>query len=138
VHKNGKSKTDERKLPKLRIIRKEEIDNPFRAPLGELIYEMIGSPDEIGGTSKHSLAHVVIPPGLSSPAHYHDLSEETYYILEGEARMIIDGYEFTLSPGQACLIMPREVHQIFNDKDEDLEFLTVSAPAWTSDDYFEA
>lgn len=122
----------------MRVVRKEEITEPFRAPLGELIYEMIGRPEEIGGTTKHSLVHVVIPPESSSPAHYHEVSEETYYVLKGKARMIIDDSEFTLSPGQACLIMPGEVHQIFNDEKEALEFLTVSAPAWTPDDSFDA
>lgn len=122
----------------MRVVSREEITEPFRAPLGELIYEMIGRPEEIGGTTKHSFVHVVIPPEFSSPAHYHEVSEETYYILKGKARMIIDDCEFTLSPGQACLIMPGEVHQIFNDEKEDLEFLTVSAPAWTPDDSFDA
>ncbi|MFH1633541.1 MAG: cupin domain-containing protein [Chloroflexota bacterium] len=66
------------------------------------------------------------------------ISEETYYVVKGKARMIIDDHEFSLSPGQACLIMPGKVHQIFNDEKEDLEFLTVSAPAWTPDDSFDA
>ena len=52
--------------------------------------------------------------------------------------MIIDNHEFTLLPGQACLIMPDEVHQIFNDEVIDLEFLAISAPAWTENDHFEA
>ncbi len=106
----------------MRIVKQEDINQPYEAPLGELIYEMIGAPQKLGGTSKHSLVHVVIPAKCSSPAHYHKISEETYYILEGKARMIIDDHEFTLYPGQACLIMPREVHQIFNDDGVDLEF----------------
>lgn len=122
----------------MRIITKEEINNPFLAEMGEKIYEMIGHPAEIGGTTHHSFVHVVIPAGKSSPAHYHNVSEETYYILNGEARMIINGQEFTLVPKQACLIMPGEVHQIFNDKQVDLEFITVSAPAWTPNDSFPA
>jgi mannose-6-phosphate isomerase-like protein (cupin superfamily) len=122
----------------MRIVAKEEITEPFKAPLGEIIYEMIGRPKEIGGTMNHSLAHVVIPPKFSSPAHYHRVSEETYYVLKGEGRMIIDRREFTLHSRQACLIMPGEVHQIFNDGEEEFEFLTVSAPAWTPDDSFDA
>ena len=122
----------------MRIVSKDDIKEPFRAPLGELIYEMIGRPAEIGGTTKHSFVHVVIPPGKCSPAHFHKVSEETYYILRGKGRIIIDGKEFILSPGQACLIMPGEVHQIFNDEDVPLEFLTISAPAWTPDDSFPA
>ena len=122
----------------MRVVSKDDIKNPIKAPLGELIYEMIGSSEDTGDTSKHSLAYVVIPPNFSSPAHYHKVSEETYYVLKGAGRMIIGGNEFTLSPGQACLIMPGEIHQIFNDMEGDLEFLAICAPAWTPDDSFEA
>jgi mannose-6-phosphate isomerase-like protein (cupin superfamily) len=120
----------------MRIIKKEDINSPFLAPKGERIYEMIGRPEEIGSTTKHSLAYVIIPPKKSSSAHYHNVSEETYYILKAKAKMMIDNLEFTLFPGQACLINPKEVHQIYNDGDDDLEFLAISAPAWTPDDSF--
>jgi mannose-6-phosphate isomerase-like protein (cupin superfamily) len=118
----------------MRIITKDEISKPLLAEKGEIIYEMIGRPQEIGGTTHHSFVHVVIPARKLSPAHYHKVSEETYYILEGRAHMVINGNEFTLSRGQACLIMPSEVHQIFNNQEKDLEFIAVSAPAWTPDD----
>ena len=118
----------------MRIISKDEIVNSIKTPPGELIYELIGASQTIGGAVKHSLAHVVIPPHRSSAAHYHKISEETYYMLAGEGRMIIDGESFTLRPGQACLIMPGEVHQIFNEQDRDLAFLAICAPAWTADD----
>ena len=120
----------------MRVIRKEEISNSIKNPSGEEIYELIGRSPAIGGTIHHSLVHVVIPPGKSSHAHYHKVSEETYYILKGEGLMIVDAKEFRLQLGQACLIKPFEIHQIFNDREIDLEFLTVSAPAWTPDDSF--
>jgi mannose-6-phosphate isomerase-like protein (cupin superfamily) len=122
----------------MRIVSQDEIAEPVRAPLGELIYEMIGRAEELGGTTKHSLAHVQLPQGKSSPAHFHKVSEETYYVLRGKGRIVIDGKESMLAPGHACLIMPGEVHQIFNDEETMLEFLTVSAPAWTPDDTFAA
>jgi mannose-6-phosphate isomerase-like protein (cupin superfamily) len=121
----------------MRIIRKDQIAEPFRARVGEEIYEMIGRPDELGGSVKHSLVHVVVPPGNSSPAHYHKESEETYYILKGAARLVIDGNEHSVAPGDACLIMPGEVHQIFPVGEGPLEFLTVSAPAWVPTDKYE-
>jgi len=121
----------------MRIVSKADIVKPIEAPLGENIYELVGSSEEAGGTEEHSLAHVVIPTGGSSPTHKHNVTEETYYILKGKARMIIDSYKFTLLPGQACLIMPGEIHQIFNYEEEDLEFLAISAPAWTPEDSFE-
>lgn len=122
----------------MRVTTKDEVGQPLLAPLGEVIYELVGSSPHMGGTTKHSLAHVVVPPGKLSPRHYHKVSEETYYILSGQARLVIDETEFTLSPGQSCLIMPGEVHQVFNDAPDDLAFLVVCAPPWTADDMFEA
>jgi mannose-6-phosphate isomerase-like protein (cupin superfamily) len=65
----------------MRFVRKEDITNPFRGKTGELIFEMIGRGEDIGRTTKHSFAHVVLPPGKASPAHSHEVSEETYYVL---------------------------------------------------------
>ena len=116
---------------------REQAGEPFRAPLGELIYELVGNTVALGGAVKHSVAHVVVPSGKLSPRHYHRALEETYFLLQGKARMIIDGREFTLVPGEACLIMPGEVHQVFNEEEETLEFLVVCAPPWTPDDFME-
>lgn len=121
----------------MRVITKEEISQPFLAPLGEMIYELVGNTAELGNTTLHSLAHAVVPSGKLSPRHYHKASEETYYILKGKAAMVIDGQAFTLSPGQSCLILPGEVHQVFNHESEDLEFLVFCAPPWTPHDFFE-
>ncbi len=118
----------------MRIISQMDVAPPIQNPQGETIYELIGHPAHLGGTTHHSLAHVVIPSGKSSSAHYHKFSEETYYILTGKARLNVNGEEFILQPGQACLIVPSETHTIFNDDVENLEFLVVSAPAWTLED----
>jgi mannose-6-phosphate isomerase-like protein (cupin superfamily) len=120
----------------MRITRKDQITTPFRAPLGEEIFELIGRPVELGGTVKHSLAYVVVPPGFGSPAHYHKESEETYYIVDGEARLRVDGEEHYVVAGDACLIVPRAVHQIVSVGTGDLEFLVISAPAWTPTDTY--
>lgn len=110
---------------------------PTRTPTGEVIFELIGRGEGHGGVEGHSLAHVIIPGGKSSEKHFHRESEETYYILGGVGEMVIEGKEFELHPGQACLIEPGETHQIFNRQEEDLVFLAVSAPAWAADDFHE-
>ncbi len=116
---------------------REQAGEPFRAPLGELIYELVGNKALLGGAVKHSLAQVIVPSGKLSPRHYHRTLEETYFLLKGKARMIIDGHEFALTTGEACLIMPGEVHQVFNDGEDTLEFFVLSAPPWTPDDFIE-
>ena len=118
------------------VISKDQVTQPFLAPLGEQIYELIGSQAAVGGATLHSFAHVLVPPGKLSPQHYHRISEESYYILKGRAHMVVDANEFILEPGQACLIKTGEVHQVFNRAAEDLEFLVVCAPPWTPDDSF--
>jgi mannose-6-phosphate isomerase-like protein (cupin superfamily) len=107
---------------------------PIHNPSGEVIHELVGKLAEHGGASLHSLAHVTIPPGKSSDAHYHRHCEETYYILKGEAHMVIDGQDISLTPGQTCLILPGEMHQVFNHAEEDLAFLVVCSPPWTPSD----
>jgi len=118
----------------MRIASKEDVREPLRNPLGEVVYPLMGVAGEQGGAGKHSVAVVVIPPGGSSAAHYHNVAEETYFILRGTARMVIDGASFELGPGQACLIQPPERHQIFNESEEELEFVAVCAPPWVAED----
>ena len=120
----------------MRLISKDQVDNVLQTPTGEVIYELIGRAEETGGTAGHSLAHVTLPPGKSSEAHYHRESEETYYVLQGRGWMEIDGDEFPLEPGQALLIEPGEVHKISNHGESDLEFLAVCSPPWVAEDSF--
>lgn len=114
----------------MKITRKDQVAQPFISPTGEQVFEMIGCSADLGGANAHSFAHVVIPSGNSSQNHYHPVAEETYYILAGQGRMVVDGEEHILNVGDAILIMPPEKHQIFPVGANDLEFLVVCAPAW--------
>ncbi len=114
----------------MHITRKDRIKVPVAVHTGERIYEMIGRSATLGESAKHSVGHVVIPPGCSSRPHFHPEAEETFYILSGAARIRIDGNEFRLRPGDAVLIRPLEQHQVFTEGPEDLEFLVICVPAW--------
>ncbi|MDX2193715.1 MAG: cupin domain-containing protein [Gemmatimonadales bacterium] len=122
----------------MHIQHKDRVATPFLAPFGERIYELVGRTEGGGGTPRHSLAHVHAPPGARSPRHYHRVLEETYYVLEGEARVLHGERMVTLRPGEALLIPPGTVHQLFNEGTAPLEMLVVCAPAWSADDSFEA
>jgi mannose-6-phosphate isomerase-like protein (cupin superfamily) len=121
----------------MRITSKTAV-TPLADPGGETVFELIGKSAEHGGAAGHSLAHIVIAPGKASSRHFHKVSEETYYVLHGTGKLVLDGQMFALQPGQACLIEPGETHQIFNPGESDLEFLAVCAPAWAPGDSFEA
>jgi len=122
----------------VRLTSKGHVEDVLHTPTGEMIYELIGRAEHTGGASGHSLAHVTLPPGKSSEAHYHQVSEETYYVLQGRGWMEIDGQEFVLEPGQALLIEPGEVHKISNRGEKNFEFLAVCSPPWVPEDSYPA
>ena len=119
----------------MKVIHSREISEPLVTPSGEIISELIGKGS--GNEPNHSLARIVIPPGKSSHSHYHKSSQETYYILEGEGQMKVNGAEFILKPDQACLIESGVIHQISNLGERDLIFLAVCVPPWVPEDSFE-
>ncbi|MFW5714081.1 MAG: cupin domain-containing protein [Brevefilum sp.] len=119
----------------MQITRESNLPDLITNPHGEDVQEILGI--NAGGVESHSLARVTIAPGKCSLPHYHKGSEESYLILSGTADLEVDSHKFNLSPGEAVLIEPFEVHQISNPGSEDLVFLAVCVPAWRPDDSFE-
>ncbi len=81
-----------------------------------------------------SLAEASLPVGCQTARHYHKVSEEFYFILEGEGEMEIDGEIKKVSVGDAVLI-PREAwHQI--TAVSALTFLCCCAPPYQHEDTY--
>jgi len=114
-------------------MRKKENCSEINAGKGEFIYEFLGK--ENGPADDISIALVEIQEGCSSEAHLHPEAEEYYIGIEGQGRLVIDGETRYLTPYAINKIPKGIVHQIFNDKKEDLKFLCVCAPAWTPECY---
>ena len=120
----------------MHVARKQDLSEPIENPSGERIHELIGSQENSGGAVSHSVALVTLPRGKSSDNHYHEVSDESYVILRGEARIVIDDQTFDLLPGDACFIQHHERHQIWNVGQDDLDFVAICAPAWVAHDSF--
>lgn len=85
--------------------------------------------------AKQSLAEARLPPGGQTAPHYHRLTEEIYYILEGTGRMLLgDDDQRDVGPGDAIAIPPGVVHTIWNTGEDTLKFLCCCAPAYEHDD----
>ena len=80
--------------------------------------------------ARQSLAEARLPPGASTTRHFHPLTEEIYYLLEGTALMEIDGERRTVGPGDAIAIPPGQAHQITNTGEVLLRFLCCCAPSY--------
>jgi mannose-6-phosphate isomerase-like protein (cupin superfamily) len=96
---------------------------------GELIYELVGR-TLIKSSIRHSVAHVVVPPGKSSRRHYHPEAEESYYVMQGMGLIQIENVESILSAGDEVLIPAQSAHKVFNCGEEDLVLMVVCVPAW--------
>ena len=84
---------------------------------------------------KQSLAEATVPAGGATERHYHKLSEEFYFILEGAGMVEIDGDSKHIGPGDAVLIPARAWHQIMA-ADASLRFLCCCAPPYSHEDTY--
>jgi mannose-6-phosphate isomerase-like protein (cupin superfamily) len=81
-----------------------------------------------------SLAEASVPAGGATDRHYHKLSEEFYFLLEGEGMIEINGEARPVTPGDAILIPPGAWHQI--TASSALRFLCCCAPPYSHEDTY--
>jgi mannose-6-phosphate isomerase-like protein (cupin superfamily) len=86
--------------------------------------------------SNHSLAEATLDAGQATTRHYHKVSEEIYYLVEGSGEMDVDGEMRTVTVGDAILIPPGAWHQLTNTGDGPLRLLCSCAPAYQHDDTY--
>src|SRR5919109_3927277 len=92
---------------------------PFTTKDGSTIRELLGR----GTAANQSLAEATLAPGQATDRHYHALTEEVYFVLDGTGAMEIDGERANVGPGDAILIPPGAHHQIRASGDAPLRFL---------------
>lgn len=64
-----------------------------------------------------------LPQGSSFQSHYHEDMQEVFVMLSGPVRMQVDDQAVELSAGDAILIAPREIHEMTNLSESDVEYL---------------
>ena len=75
-----------------------------------------------------NFALVQFHPGEDFHAHYHNVMEENFFILEGEVDVIVDGTVNHLVPGQMIHIEPGEIHYVLNRYDKPVKMISTLAP----------
>ena len=53
-------------------------------------------------------------PGETLGRHYHEEVEETFYFTSGTGKLIVNGEEHAIRPGDAFRLEPHEKHDIVN------------------------
>jgi mannose-6-phosphate isomerase-like protein (cupin superfamily) len=84
----------------------------------------------------YGFAFVEVDAGKESPLHYHEHTEELYYITAGEGLMTLGQRAITVRPGDTVVIPPGERHKIRAGA-RGLAFVCVTAPPYDADDDIE-
>jgi len=77
---------------------------------------------------RHEWGIVLLHPGQELGAHYHNEVEETFYFLEGQPKVVIEGVEYRVKEGDAFRIEPKERHNIINDARSPVRAIFIKCP----------
>ncbi len=69
-----------------------------------------------------------VPAGKTETMHYHEISRQFFYILEGEGQMRLENELVSLQKGEGLEISPLVKHRFENNSSVDLVFLVMSVP----------
>ena len=75
-----------------------------------------------------NFALVAFNPGQDFKAHYHNVMEENFFILEGEIDIVVDGVVNHLKAGDLIHIEPGEIHYCINNYDKPMKMISTLAP----------
>jgi mannose-6-phosphate isomerase-like protein (cupin superfamily) len=103
---------------------------------GESVIEYSGLATD--GAADCSWALATFEKDGCSSAHYHNERTEQYYILSGQAKVMVDGKEHMMKAGDNLEIRPGQKHQVINTSvSEPLAIVVKCEPAWVFQDSHE-
>jgi mannose-6-phosphate isomerase-like protein (cupin superfamily) len=102
---------------------------PFTTKDGSTIRELQHTPAQ-------SLAEAALEPGQATQRHYHERSEEIYFVTKGSGDLEVDGETRRVRRGDAVLIPPGAWHTLENDGTSELTVLCMCSPPYSHDDTF--
>jgi mannose-6-phosphate isomerase-like protein (cupin superfamily) len=114
------------------IVRQLAEQAPFTTKDGSTIRSLLDRAN--APVANQSLAEACVPADAATQRHYHRLSEEFYFILEGTGTMELDGLTRDVGPGDAILIPPGAWHTITARRS--LRFLCCCAPPYAHEDTY--
>lgn len=95
---------------------------------------LAGAGPQYGRLEKHTVAIVTLPPGAELEEHFHTEREESYLVVSGSGEAIVNSERVPLTPGDLLTVWPGEHHLLRAAANQSLEYVVVTAPAWTPED----
>ncbi|MCE5260337.1 MAG: cupin domain-containing protein [Chloroflexi bacterium] len=71
---------------------------------------------------------ILLLPGERLSGHYHNEVEETFYIVEGEGTIIVNGEEHAVAAGDVLRMETRDRHELRNSGSTNLKLVFIKCP----------
>lgn len=115
------------------VIRSPGEGEPFWFDGG--LMTMKATPDDTGGSL--SVVDVVVPRGKATPLHAHPEAEESFYVIDGDIVVHVDGKDHELTVGATTTIRRGTPHA-FAVRSSDAHLLVVFTPGGAEQFFVEA
>ena len=83
---------------------------------------------DVGATKLMVVLYEYHPDFNTKRIHYHENRESAYIILEGEARIHLNGKEHLLHPGDVAYLSPKDIHGVVGSGPSGLKMVEIWAP----------
>jgi mannose-6-phosphate isomerase-like protein (cupin superfamily) len=80
-----------------------------------------------------SVKQEMMPAGTSEQLHYHEKSQQFFFILAGTATFEIEGKQIEVSVNEGLEVLAGQKHRIMNNGKTNLEFILCSQPSIIND-----
>jgi len=106
---------------------------PFTARDGAKVYELDSAEDrERRGIG---FAAGFLEPYKKAVKHYHEISDEIYYVVSGNGTIQLNEDKKNVQKGSLIYVPKKTLHGLSNSEDRNLEILCVSFPEYKEEDF---
>jgi len=99
------------------------------------IYRFLAVGEQTAG--KYAMCDALVPPGGGPPPHIHSREEESFYILEGEVALTVNGEKIIATAGTFANVPVGTPHSFKNESDRPARMIITVAPAGMEQMFFE-
>lgn len=101
---------------------------------GGSVLELINSGNS--PVTSFGIARVSVAPNIKAAAHWHERTEEVYFIISGHATTHLGDQSHELGPGDAVCIPKGMIHCLENTGGTPVEYIAISSPSYDERDMF--
>ncbi|MCX6648375.1 MAG: cupin domain-containing protein [Candidatus Bathyarchaeota archaeon] len=83
---------------------------------------------ELGASKMMAVLYEYQPNFSTKRVHYHERRESAYIVLDGEAKIHLNGEEHLLHSGDAAYLSPKDIHGVVGSGPRGLKMIEIWAP----------